>query len=87
ASVRTTDPCELKNLAEDPAHAQTLAESRGILDTWIRDTNDQGQTPETESVYDADMAVYLGSRQDEADYVQTMQRNIKQMKQWAKEGK
>ncbi len=84
---RTTDPCELKNLAEDPAHAQTLAESRGILDTWIRDTNDQGQTPETESVYDADMAVYLGSRQDEADYVQTMQRNIKQMKQWAKEGK
>jgi hypothetical protein len=60
---------------------------RGTLDTWIRVTNDQGQTPETEEVYDADMAVYMGSRKDEPEYIAKMQRNIAQMKAWAKEGK
>jgi arylsulfatase A-like enzyme len=84
---RRTDPWELTNLADDPAHTQTLTELRAILDTWIRDTNDQGQAPETEAVYDADLAVYLESRKDEVEYIQTMQKNIKQMKQWAKEGK
>ncbi len=84
---RKTDPWELRNLADDPAHAQTLAELRGILNTWIRETNDRGQTPETEAAYDSDMAVYLKSRKDEAKYIHTMQRNIRQMKTWAKEGK
>jgi len=84
---RKTDPWELTNLADDPAHAQTLAELRRVLDAWIRETNDQGQTPETETAYDADMAVYLESRKNEAEYIQTLQKNIKQMKQWAKEGK
>jgi arylsulfatase A-like enzyme len=84
---RRTDPWELTNLADDPAHTQTLTELRAILDTWIRDTNDQGQAPETDAVYDADLAVYLESRKDEVEYIQTMQKNIKQMKQWAKEGK
>jgi arylsulfatase A-like enzyme len=85
--ARKTDPWELTNLADDPTYAQTLAELRGILDAWIRETKDQGQTPETEAVYDADMAVYLESRKNEAEYIQTMQRNIRQMKTWAKEGK
>jgi hypothetical protein len=84
---RKIDPWELTNLAEDPAHAQTLVELRGILDTWIRETNDQGQMPETEAVYDADMAEYLGSRKDEPEYIATMQKNIAQMKAWASEGK
>ncbi len=84
---RKTDPWELTNLAEDPAHAQTLSALRGILDGWIRETNDQGQTPETETVYDADMAVYIESRKGDAEYVQTLIRNIDQMKAWAKEGK
>ncbi|MFN9433320.1 MAG: sulfatase [Planctomycetota bacterium] len=84
---RRTDPWELRNLANDPEHAETLAELRGTLDTWIRVTNDQGQTPETEEVYDADMAVYMGSRKDEPEYIAKMQRNIAQMKAWAKEGK
>ncbi len=84
---RRTDPWELTNLADDPAHAQTLAELRGVLDTWIRETNDQGQTPETEAAYDADMAVYLESRKGETEYVQTLSCNITQMKAWAKEGK
>lgn len=84
---RRSDPWELTNLADDPAHGQTLAEMRGILDAWIRETNDQGQTPETEAAYDADMAVYLGANKSRSDYTQTLEQNIRQMKAWAKEGK
>lgn len=84
---RRTDPWELDNLAENPDHAETLAELRGILDAWIQTTGDRGQTPESEAAYDADMKVYLDSRQDEPDYIQTMTRNIKQMKAWAAQGK
>lgn len=84
---RRTDPWELTNLADNPVHAQTLAELRWVLDTWIRETNDQGQTPEPEAAYDADMAVYLESRKNEPEYIETMLKNIAQMNLWAKEGK
>ncbi|HOX40552.1 MAG TPA: sulfatase [Candidatus Brocadiia bacterium] len=84
---RKTDRWELNNLAENPDQSQILADMRRILDTWILETNDRGQTPETEAVYDSDMALYLESRKFELQYVKTMQRNIHQMKQWAKEGK
>lgn len=56
------------------------------LDTWIRETNDQGQTPETEAVYDADMAVYMAQK-NEPEHIETMRKYIAQMKAWAKEGK
>jgi len=81
---RSTDPWEMNNLAMDPAHAETLAELRGILDAWIQETNDQGQLPEPESVYDADMAEYMQNRSPEQ--VQILQNNIDQMKAWAAEG-
>ena len=84
---RETDPWELNNLAVDPAHAATLAELRGILDQWIRETGDKGQTPETEAAYDADMAVYLASQKRDPDYVRILEKNIAQMKAWAAEGK
>ncbi|WP_420147127.1 sulfatase [Spirosoma sp.] len=42
----TKDPCELKNLATLPSHAKTLTRMRGILENWVRKTNDQGQFPE-----------------------------------------
>lgn len=84
---READPWELKNLADDPACAETLAEMRGILDVWIQQTNDQGQHPETAAVYDADMAVYLDRQKRSADYFQILQKNIAQMKAWAAEGK
>jgi len=84
---READPWELENLADDPAHAETLAEMRGLLDTWIHETNDQGQTPETEAAYDADMAVYLKSQKKNENYVQILRGNIAQMKAWAAEGK
>ena len=84
---RETDPWELNNLVGDPAHADTLVELRGILDAWIQETNDQGQTPESEAVYDADMAVYLDSQKRKPDYIKVLEGNIAQMKAWAKEGK
>jgi len=42
------DPHEIRNLAdsEDPAHVAKLKELRGVLETWIEDTNDQGRTLE-----------------------------------------
>ena len=84
---RSVDPWELKNLAEDPAHAATLAELRGILDAWIQETNDQGQTPESEAAYDADMALYLASRSERPEALRGFQANIDQMKAWAAAGK
>jgi len=41
------DPHETVNLAEDPAHAEVLARHRKILEDWIRETDDQGQYPES----------------------------------------
>lgn len=37
-----TDPHEVKNLAADPAHLDTLKKLRALLDDWIRDTGDRG---------------------------------------------
>ncbi len=41
-----TDPHELTNLANDPAHAETLKELRGAVDRWIEETGDQGAIDE-----------------------------------------
>lgn len=73
------DPFETRNLAEDPAHHTTLVAMRARLDQWIVDTRDRG--PEPESMYDSDMKVYL-QRPNPA-----VERNIRLMKTWAKEGK
>ena len=84
---RETDPWELNNLADDPAYAETLAEMRGILNAWVQATGDKGQTPETEAVYDADMALYFASRKDQPERTRILEKNIAQMKAWAAEGK
>jgi hypothetical protein len=76
------DPWEVRNLAADPTHAKTLQELHTKLDRWMEQTNDQGRTPEPESRYDADMAVYQGRKPDPE-----VAKNIALMKQWAKEGK
>src|SRR5205814_10340275 len=36
------DPWELKNLAAEPAHAETLQRLRADLDAWMRDQGDEG---------------------------------------------
>jgi hypothetical protein len=40
------DPHELRNLAASPSHAKTLAALRARLETWMRETGDQGARPE-----------------------------------------
>ena len=42
-----SDPHEVKNLAADPAHAETLRKLRTVLEKWIEDTRDQGATAES----------------------------------------
>ncbi|MBT7298889.1 MAG: sulfatase-like hydrolase/transferase, partial [Victivallales bacterium] len=42
----TTDPHEVRNLANDPTHAATLARLREALFAWMRDTGDFGLLPE-----------------------------------------
>ncbi len=41
------DPHEINNLADDPKYAEVLAEHRAILEEWIKETDDQGQHPES----------------------------------------
>lgn len=43
------DPYELENLAENPAHADALADHRRRLAEWIEATGDRGQQPESEA--------------------------------------
>jgi arylsulfatase A-like enzyme len=84
------DPYEIHNLAGDAAHASTLRKLRDRLDTWMEESGDQGRTPESESMYDSDMAVYTGQfsgRGRDPEYVQTIQDNVALMKRWASEGK
>jgi uncharacterized sulfatase len=41
-----SDPWETVNLAGQPEHAATLATLRGELERWMKETGDQGGTPE-----------------------------------------
>jgi arylsulfatase A-like enzyme len=75
----TLDPWQIKNLANDPAHKQTLETLRQQLDRWMEETQDQG--PESDARYDIDMKVYVGKGNP------TVEKNIALMKQWAKDGK
>ena len=73
------DPFETKNLVADPKHRQTLDTLRPRLDGWMRETGDRG--PESEKMYDSDMAVYLQRPSP------VVQQNIQLNRRWAKEGK
>jgi arylsulfatase A-like enzyme len=42
------DPHEIDNLADDPAHTDTLERLRGVLDQWLDETPDLGAIPEEE---------------------------------------
>ncbi len=41
------DPHEIRNLANDPKYADQLKQHREILKSWIAETGDQGQYPES----------------------------------------
>ncbi len=80
------DPWEMNNLADEAEAKDVLAELRGILDRWVRETGDRGRQLESEAAYDADMAAYASGQRDELQ-AEILKRNIAQMKAWAAEGK
>ena len=49
------------------------------------ETKDRG--PESEKMYDSDMAVYVGGRANKGKGESVTEKNIAQMKRWAAEGK
>jgi hypothetical protein len=73
----------VQNLAADPAHKATLETLRARLDRWIVETKDRG--PESQKMYDSDMAVYVGGRTGKGESI--TEKNIALMKKWAAEGK
>jgi arylsulfatase A-like enzyme len=77
-----TDRWQLTNLADDPAHQETLVSLRTRLASWRAESRDQG--PESQSRYDSEMAVYLSEVPAIADL---LRQNISLMKRWASEGK
>lgn len=44
------DPYEIHNLADDPAHRETLLRLRSALEDWIETSDDQGRFPEPPEV-------------------------------------
>ncbi|MFC1758773.1 sulfatase/phosphatase domain-containing protein [Planctomycetota bacterium] len=86
----TADPHEIRNLADDPNFAETLIEMRSRLNDWMVKTADQGRTPESDKMYDSDMAVYtnrLRAPKFSPAHLKTVEDNIRLMKTWAAEGK
>ena len=82
----SVDPWEIDNLADSPRHAAELQRLRQALDRWIVETRDQGEIPEPEAAYDAEMAVYVMEKETE-EHRQEIRRNIETMKAWAAEGR
>ena len=79
------DPHEIHNLAAVPGHQARLKRLRRRLDNWMKRTNDHG--PESDAMYDSDMAVYLKPKDVGTEQGRILSRNIALMKQWAAEGK
>ena len=42
-----SDPHEIHNLADNPQYSDVLEKLRTILENWIKETDDQGQYPES----------------------------------------
>jgi arylsulfatase A-like enzyme len=74
-----SDRYQIINLVDNPAYKAELDRHRAELERWIVETKDKG--PESEEMYDSDMVVYLEKANPEVE------KNIAQMKKWAKEGK
>lgn len=73
------DVWQVRNLAEEVAHAKVLEAHRKLLDDWIAATKDPG--PETPEVYILEIEDQLKGRNDEI-----YRKNAELYKQWAREG-
>lgn len=74
------DPHELKNLAGDPKHADTLAKLRAALDEWAKETKDFVPKDRTPDEFDRrtgqPLAVRKGGRRPPADRAYTDQYSV-----------
>lgn len=84
----SSDPWETRNLARDPLYREQLVEMRGILASWVLDSNDQGRFPESLSRYDSDMIFNLNrGKRKNPEATAILEANIKLMKEWHAAGK
>ena len=84
------DPHETINLASNPAFAKDLEAMRTRLKKWETDTGDMGVNPEPAEMFDSDMQLYvenLKKRNKSPDHIETMENNIRLMRELAKQGK
>jgi arylsulfatase A-like enzyme len=82
------DPWEINNLAKNKGQESRLIKMRGLLSTWILETDDKGRFPEPESMYDSDMnfVISKGKKRDPVG-VEELNANISLMKKWKSEGR
>jgi len=85
----SVDPYEIHNLADNKSYATHLNTLRDVLYKWIRETGDQGMTPESDKNYNSNMEAYLEPfrKRGQIEQVKNIEANIALMKKWAKEGK
>jgi len=85
----SSDPWEVKNLAEDPDQKERLSNFRALLGRWIMDSDDRGRFPETMAMYDSEMAPNIAKkrRQKDPESHVEFEENIDLMKKWRMEGK
>ncbi len=81
----TEDPFEARNLANDPKRQAQLGKLRKRLDDWINRGKERG--PESEAVYDRNMAAYAKSPNADRRQARISSRNLALMTRWAAEGK
>lgn len=82
------DPLEINNLAGSAEHHPQLLSMREMLHRWEEQSNDHGRKPESEAMYDSDMAPYLQKvKSTDRPRYDELNANIEQMKKWAAEGK
>ena len=85
------DPFELRNIASEATHKETLEELRDILNKWIVDTDDKGQYPESWDDYLKNMEAANASLLDRSppltQKAEDRNMNVSLMKKWRGEGK
>lgn len=85
-----SDPHEINNLADRPEYREKLIELRDRLDNWMAETEDKGLHPESEAMFESDMAVYLNAirrRNKDPEHLKQIEENIELMKKWRADGK
>jgi len=83
------DPFEIHNLAADPAQRDRLRAFRARLEHWVIESDDRGRFPESEAMYDSDMAAYVvgQKRRKKNENAARIEANVALMKRWKAEGR